>query len=309
MDGNNVTIPEKVNRVGTSWPGFCNVLFTVDGGSKLIAAPAQLKKYPWSVKIFPNISNIDYPFESKLNLEELIKSKPDVVFLRKGDEVEKVKEAGIPVVMIDYTHNNIEDVINAVLLSGKVLGENEYKKAEEYKNYFNEKINSILSVTSKIPESEKPKVIYLSVSGETSVWGRNMPQNEAIKIAGGINIAEKDIDGYKEISIEQILKWDPDIIIVEGNISQSKIIKNSAWSQLRAVKNNNVITSPSGVFSWARLGSESAIQLSWLSKTLYKDKFKDLDIYKETRYFYKTFFGYDLQDDEILKILNGENPS
>lgn len=308
MDGNTVTIPEKVNKVGTSWPGFCNVLFTVGGDKKMAAAPAQLKKYPWSVKIFPDIQNIAYPFESKVNLEELIQSKTDVVFLRKGDEIDKVKEAGIPVVMIDYTHNNIQDVINGVMLAGKVLGDEEYKKAEEYKEYFNEKIDTISAITSKIPENEKPRVIYLSVSGETSVWGSNMPQDEAIKIAGGINAAKDDIDGYKEVSIEQLLKWDPDVIIAEGDINQSKIIQNAGWQQLKAVKNNNVLASPSGVFSWARLGSESAIQLPWLAKTLYKDKFKEIDMNKETKYFYKTFFDYDLQDDELSKILNGKNP-
>lgn len=309
MDGNKVTIPAKVERVGTSWPGFCNVIFTVSDGNKLTAGPQQLKKYPWAVKLFPQINNIDYPFSGKTNIEELIKSKPDVVFLRKGDEIDKIKEANIPVVMIDYKNNTIEDVINAVVLTGKVLGDSEYKKATEYKNYFNGKIKQISTVTSKLTESDKPKTIYLSVSGETSVWGRNNPQDEAISIAGGVNQAAKDIDGYKTVSIEQILKWDPDVIVVEGDSKQSKMMNDPSWKQLKAVKNNKVFTSPNGVFAWARLGSESALQLSWLAKTLHPDKFQNIDIAKETKYFYSEFFKHKLTDDELSKILSAQDPS
>ncbi|MDF2504287.1 ABC transporter substrate-binding protein [Clostridium sp.] len=309
MDGNKVTIPAKVERVGTSWPGFCNVIFTVGGGNKLSSAPQQLKKYPWAVKLFPNIKNIDYPFAGKTNIEELIKSKPDVVFLRKGDEIQKIKESNIPVVMIDYKNNNIEDVINAVVLTGKVLGDNEYKKALAYKTYFNKNIKNISSVTSKLQEKDKSKTIYLSVSGQASVWGKNTPQDEAIRIAGGINVAANDIDGYKEVSIEQILKWNPDVIVIEGNSKENKMMNDSSWQQLKAVKDNKVFISPNGVFAWARLGSESSLQLPWLAKTLYPEEFKNIDISKETKYFYNEFFNYKLTDDELSKILNAQNPS
>lgn len=308
MDGNKVALPAKVEKVGTSWPGFCNVIFTVGGNKKLSLGPDSLKKYPWAVKIFPNIKNINYPFANKANIEEVIKDKPDVLFLRKGDEIDKFKEANIPVVMIDYKNNTIEDVINAVVLTGQVLGNDEYKKAVEYKNYFNSNIKKISSVTSKMKDSDKPRTIYLSVSGGASVWGKNTPQDEAINIAGGINAAN-DVDGYKTVSIEQLLKWDPDVIIIEGDSKKSEIANTDAWKQLKAVKNNKVFISPNGVFAWARLGSESALQLPWLSKTLHPDQFKDININNETKNFYSQYFNYKLTDNELLKILNAQNPS
>lgn len=308
MDGNKVTLPAKVEKVGTSWPGFCNVIFTVGGNTKLSTGPAALKKYPWAMKIFPNISNINYPFAGKTNVEEIINSKPDVLFLRKGDEIDKIKEAKIPVVMINYKNNNIKDVIDAVVLTGKVLGDDEYKKALQYKDYFNSNIKKISSITSKLKDIDKPKTIYLSISGETSVWGKNMPQDEAITIAGGINAAANDIDGYKPVSMEQLLKWNPDVIIVEGDSKKSELTKTDAWKQLSAVKNNKVFTSPNGVFAWARLGSESALQLPWLAKTLHPDQFKDINIEKDTKDFYSKFFKYNITDDEISKILNAQNP-
>ncbi|AKA69592.1 ABC transporter substrate-binding protein [Clostridium scatologenes] len=190
-----------------------------------------------------------------------------------------------------------------------MLGENEYKKAEEYKSYFEKNISEISSITSKIPENEKPKIIYLSIQNESvSVWGKNMPQNEAINMVGAVNEAFNDVDGYKEVSIEQLLKWNPDMIIVDGNLKKSKISKNPSWNQLKAVKDNKVFVSPSGVFSWARLGTESALQLVWMAKNIYPEKFQDVDIAKETKWFYKNFFEYELNDNEVKKILNCENP-
>jgi len=308
MDGNTVAIPNNVTSVGTSWPGFCNIICSVGGGNSIVATSKTIQNYPWSIKIFPKLNNIVYPFAtSDTNMEELIKSKPDLVFLRKGDKIDKIKEAGIPVIMIDYTHNNINDMINAVTLAGQVIGGDGVKKAEQYSTYYHEAIDKISLVTSKIANDKKPKVIYLSVSSGSWVWGKNMPQDEIIKIAGGINAAS-EIDGYKEVSFEQLLKWDPDYIFIDGDPNQSKLMKDSSWKTLKAVKNNKVFVSPNGVFAWSRLGAETVLQLQWVAKTLYPDQLNDMDIKKETKYFYKTFFNYDLSDDQVNKILNAQNP-
>ncbi|AKA69595.1 hypothetical protein [Clostridium scatologenes] len=112
MDGNSVKVPQKITKVATSWPGFCNVIFTVSGKNNKIVAtsPAIKKSYPWAIKLYPELKNISYPFNGETtNIEQLLKSKPDVAFLRKGDNIQKVKDAGIPVIMIDYKHNSVED--------------------------------------------------------------------------------------------------------------------------------------------------------------------------------------------------------
>jgi iron complex transport system substrate-binding protein len=127
-------------------------------------------------------------------------------------------------------------------------------------------------------------------------------------MVGAINEAANEVDGYKEVSMEQLLKWNPDEIIVDGNLKKSKVAKNPSWNQLKAVKDNKVFVSPSGVFSWARLGTESALQLLWMAKNIYPQKFQDIDIAKETKYFYKNFFEYELKDNEVKEILNCENP-
>lgn len=310
MEGNVIKLPEKVEKAGTSWPGFMNVILAVGGSDKLVAASKAINTYPWAMKLFPSLQNIAYPFAGELNMEELLKNKPDVLFLRKGDPVDKVKEAGIPVIMIYYKDNSIHDMIDAVSLTGKTLGEKEAQKAEAYKQFVLDKIDKISKAAKSVPDDKRVKALTVSVSGkELSVWGRNTPQNEAITLAGGINAAEKDIDGSKKVSYEQILQWNPDVIIVEGSDKDRAILQNPVWNQVEAVKQGKVFISPHGVFAWARLGSEVALYFPWLAKTLYPEQYKDFDIQKEAKSYYKTFFQYDLSDDELSRILNAQPPA
>lgn len=311
MMGNSVKVPAKVDRVATSWPGFANAIFTVTGSNnKIVSTSSALKKFPWAMKLYPELKNISYPFSGKnTNMEQLIKDKPDLAFLRKGDSIQNVKDAGIPVVMIDYSHHNMGDLINSVLLTGKILGDSEYKKAQEYEKYFKDNIKKVSSATANIPENEKAKIVYLMAEGGGfGAMGKDAPQDESLKNVGAVNLAENSFAGVKEISLEQIITWNPDTIIVDGTLDMNKVSKDPSWKQLKAVKNNRVFISPSGVFSWARLGSESALQILWLAKTIYPEKFQGIDMTKETKYFYKNFFGYDLTDKEAGQILSAKSP-
>ncbi|WP_186843788.1 ABC transporter substrate-binding protein [Acetobacterium tundrae] len=311
MDGNAVQLPAKVEKIGTSWPGFINTLCVAGGADKIVASSDQIKNYPWALKIFPNLSSVNYPFSTAgTSIEELIKNKPDVVFLRSGDDIDKIKEAGIPVVMIDYKNNSINDMVDAVTLVGSILGDSETKQAAKYKDFVTKNVDKINSVTSKVSDAQKPKVLALSVTGsKLSTWGSNIIQNEEIKIAGGVNVAENDISGSKEVSMEQVLQWNPDDIFLVGNLTdRTNLLNDSKFSQLSAVINGKVFVVPKGVFVWSNLGSETALYLPWMAKNLYPDQLKDLDISAQTKDFYKTFFNYNLSDDELTRILNAQDP-
>jgi len=105
-------------------------------------------------------------------------------------------------------------------------------------------------------------------------------------------------------SLEQIMGADPDVIVTLNAESAKEIRTDRRWSQVRAVRNKRVYANPKGMFWWCRETSEEALQILWLAKTLYPEHFKDVDMVKETRYFYKTFYGYELTDREIQEILN-----
>ena len=131
-----------------------------------------------------------------------------------------------------------------------------------------------------------------------------------IKLAGGVNAVQKD--GFKmEMSAEELININPDIIIVGGADNQKaveKIYADSVFAGLKAVKDKKVYGNPKGVFSWDRYGAESALQILWAAKTIQPELFADIDIKAETKAFYKKFMNYELSDEEFGYILKGLSP-
>lgn len=311
MTGNTVTIPTTVMSIGTSWSGFINTICVAGGAEYITETPLALKNYPWAMKIFPNLADTDVVFSDGANIEQLAADDPDVLFLRKQDDVDKIADLGIPIVMVEYQNNSIYDMVAAVKLVGEVLGGDYETQAQKYSDFVDKNVSAIRAVTDNIADSDKPTVLALSVkNGKYNTWGKNIIQNEEIQIAGGINAAANDIDGSKEVSAEQINLWDPDYLFLVGSVKDKEsFMSDPSFSSMKAIKSGNVSIVPKGVFVWSNLGSETALYEVWMAQTLYPEKLANLDINGQTKEFYKTFFNYDLSDDELSRIMNAEDPA
>lgn len=316
--GAKVKVPSKINRIADSWPAHNEMVTMLGGGDKIVASISTPKSVPWLFKVNPSIKKAVTAFtNSTVNTEQLVKAKPDVIFMPINSKAQnKITELGIPAVQLNYTDfNSMKKVVS---LTGEILGGDSVKKAQLYNSYLDSKLKMVTDVTSKIPDNEKPKVLHILSFSPLTVDGRNTIIDSWIKAAGGVNAAAADIDGnMKETSMEQILKWNPDIIIVGSNTTDNKksaideinkLTANSSWSQVNAIKNKKVYVNPTGAFLWDRYGAEEALQIQWAAKTIHPDKFKNLDIAKETKSFYKTFLNYNLTDEDTNKILNGHGP-
>ena len=131
-----------------------------------------------------------------------------------------------------------------------------------------------------------------------------------VKYAGGKNAVQKE-GSMIEITAEEIVAADPDIIIVGGADNQKaveKIYADPVFAGLKAVKNKKVYGNPKGVFSWDRYGAESALQILWAATIIQPELFRDVDVKAQTKAFYKKFMNYDLSDIEFDYILKGLNP-
>ena len=115
-----------------------------------------------------------------------------------------------------------------------------------------------------------------------------------------------------DTSMEQILKWDPDIIII-GRGSQASLYKqimsDTKWAQLKAVKNGKVFVRPEDPFSWfdGPPGANQVIGLYWTVNKLYPDKTSNMDLKGKTKEFYAKFYHYQLTDGEVTMLLANPN--
>lgn len=94
------------------------------------------------------------------------------------------------------------------------------------------------------------------------------------------------------------------MIVAMNKRDADAILTSPQWAQVDAVIHHRVYVNPKGMFWWCRETSEEALQFLWLAKTLYPQRFADVDMRKETRRFYQDFFGITLSDAQISDVLN-----
>ncbi|QKG30034.1 ABC transporter substrate-binding protein [Campylobacter sp. RM16187] len=310
MAGNEVKIPAVTKKIGALWHANNQMILTVGGADKIVATTDKIKQNKWFAHIYKPIAQIPASLNGNdIQIEELVKLAPDAIIVSNKNYREELVKHGFNVFYALFT--NYDDMKKSVMMTAEIIGDDAVKKAKEFNDYFDANFKLVNDVTSKISASDRPKVLHiLNGTNLLKVDGKKTIINEWIELAGGVNAIEKE-GNMIEITAEEIIKADPDVIIVGGVKNEQaveKIYKDVAFSGLKAVKDKRVYGNPSGVFSWDRYGSEGALQILWAAKTLHPEKFQNIDMKAETKKFYKRFMNYELSDEEFGYILKGLSP-
>lgn len=312
--GRIVTLPATVNRVADPWPANNAMVLMLGGADKLVATTAQARNQLWLRKLYPRIDEVPAAFNAagEVNVETLIGTQPDVILMAYGGSLPRWMDAvdtyHVPVVMMP--NSSLEGLKTTVRMTAEVLGERESRVAAEYIRYFDDNMRRITRVTSKLPESQRPKVLHTATAGILTVDGRQSVIDDWINVAGGVNAA--DIVGLgRPVSMEQVAAWNPDVIIVGTAPNQQNkqaILDDPRWRQIKAVRDGKVFVNPSGAYLWDRHSAEAALQVLWAAKILHPAQFADLDVNEETKRFYAKFFHHVLTDAELASIMNATAP-
>jgi iron complex transport system substrate-binding protein len=291
------------------------MVLMLGGADKLVGTVAMAQRQPWLQKLYPKIKDLPVLTIASegVNIETLIGTRPDVVLMSYVGGMPKwmdmVSAAKIPVVLMPG--NTFEDIKTTILMTGQILGPKEASAASDFAKYYQETIDRVRAVTSTIPKERRPKVLHTMQSGILYVDGVESLIDDWINISGGTNAAS-DLKGTgKGVTMEQVIKWDPDVIIcgTAPNVeNRQKIMTDLRWSGIKAVKEGRVYANPSGVYLWDRHSGEGALQILWAAKLLHPEKFRNLDIKKETKAFFARFFHYDLADSDFDSIMNASAP-
>ena len=239
--------------------------------------------------------------------ELILSLKPDVIFNNNAITADQLqKKTGIPnACAYGYLPgHSLENSFETIETVGKVLEKEE--EAEELISFMEEKIYKVKGVTSQIPEEEKPRV-YLASRGTGGKGCTRFPTThplyDPLVIAGGINVGE-EVEGKWHYGVpvemvileEQIIKWNPDIIIIAASSLKTKsdrvedVLSHSDFQTLNAVKNDSVYYSIYP-YSCGMPQDKNLINTLYLAKLLHPDKFKDLDLEEEGNEIMERFLG------------------
>lgn len=312
MDGVQVTLPKEIKTVVDVWAANNQVLVLLGVQDRLVGTISSVQTVPWMQKLNPAITDIPSLIENdKINVEEMLKVKPDVIIVNDRD-VEGARSTGIPTVNLHF--DDFDGLKEMIEKTAEIFGEEQMAIAKKFNEYFQANRDRLKKVANTIPEEERKVVLYVR-SGSTSAVqtdGKDTMASEWIEAVGGINAASAaGIESFgKEMSVEEILAQNPDVVIIQDSANalslRDEIKNNPTWAEVTAVKENKLFINPNGVFYWDRYSAEEAMQILWAAVAVYPEYFTDIDIVKETQNFYKTFFYYDLTQEEANEILKTE---
>ena len=314
-----ITVPAESKRIATTAPAYTTAVLLLGGADKLVALEDNYGKNEWIKGKYPQLANLPVVFSgNEVNMEELTKQDPDLVIYasRYGENnLKQLQALGIATVSSpkgsDKQGNKIDQLRARQVYLGEVIGGVQLDKAKKYSEEYLAIRSEIEAKTASIPETERPTVVQLSGAGD-SLQANNGSAigQELITLAGGVNAGagatgeSKGPSGQTKIDPEQLLSWNPELLLVDSTKIRDSIKSDPVLSGLKAVQNNNIIVIPNGAMAWAYNGPEEYLNMYFFAKAVHPELFKDVDMEARTKAFYKEYFGFDLTDDDVKHLFN-----
>ena len=318
MAGRKVTVPaaEDIESVFSTGPVAAIFMYMV-APDKLLGWNYELNDVEKSIILEKYHDLPNFGMGDAISYEAVIAANPTIA-LNCGkindamvSDCDALSESlGIPVIAVDNELNNSAE---AFRFMGELLGVEDH--AEELAEY-SEKIFTDIAALADIPEDEKVSVYFGNGEDSLETAPRGSQHAQILDAVNVTNVADLELgDGSRvQISAEQLLAWDPDVIVVNGepkadksgNSAAEDILNNPDYASLKAVQDNKVYGTPNAPFSWVDrpAGPNRLIGMRWLSAVVYPEYIK-CDVNEEIREFFNLFYHVDLSDEQLENILKG----
>lgn len=318
MAGRKVTVPtaENIESVFSAGPVAAIFLYMVVP-DKLLGWNYELNDVEKSIILDKYQDLPNFGMGDSVNYEAVIAANPTIA-INSGkindamvSDCDALSESlGIPVVAVDNELNNSAE---AFRFMGELLGVEDH--AEELAQYA-EQVFTDINALSDIPEEKKVSVYFGNGEDSLETAPRGSQHAQILDAINAVNVADLELgDGSRvQISAEQLLAWDPDVIVVNGepkadksgNSAAEDILSNPDYASLKAVQDQKVYGTPNAPFSWVDrpAGPNRLIGMRWFSALIYPEYIK-CDINEEIHKFFDLFYHVDLSDEQLENVLKG----
>ena len=318
MAGRKVTVPaaENIESVFSAGPVAAIFLYMV-APDKLLGWNYELNDVEKSIILDKYQDLPNFGMGDAVNYEAVIAANPTIA-INSGkindamvSDCDALSESlGIPVVAVDNELNNSAE---AFRFMGELLGVEDH--AEELAQYA-EQVFTDINALSDIPEEKKVSVYFGNGEDSLETAPRGSQHAQILDVINAVNVADLELgDGSRvQISAEQLLAWDPDVIVVNGEPKADKsgssaaedILSNPDYASLKAVQDQKVYGTPNAPFSWVDrpAGPNRLIGMRWFSALIYPEYIK-CDINEEIHKFFDLFYHVDLSDEQLENVLKG----
>lgn len=311
--GRRVELPDRVTKIFAAG-GPASVVVYVMRPDAMIGWPRSLRpeERPYVLPLIRDLPEVGMLSGrgDTANVEVVLQSKPDLIvdfgsvrptFVSLADSVQS--RTGIPYVLIDGRFESTADSLRTL---GKVLGAPE--RGDELARYTEDLLQRLNRTLAEMPEEQRPRVYLARGPNGLETGLKGSINAEIIERAGGRNVADSQDRrrGIVNVAPEQVLVWDPDIIITWDRNFHAGVMerRDPLWAGIKAVQNGRVYLAPTAPFGWIDRppSVNRLIGLAWLANLFHGERFP-FDIRRDTRNFYKLFYHVDLAEGELDALI------
>lgn len=315
MAGRTVTVPAEIDTVFSANPVSAIYLYTLVP-DKLLGWNYELNDIEKSIILEEYHDLPNFGMGDEINYEAVIAANPTIAVSvgtindSTVSECDALSESlGIPVIAVD---GDLTAAPEAYRFMGDLFGIED--QAEELAAYAEKTFNDIASMD--VPEEEKVRIYYGNGEDSLETAPAGSSHAQIIDMVNAVNVADLELgDGSRvQISAEQLLAWDPDVIVVNGepksNMSGGSaaqaLLSDPTFASLKAVQSQQVYGTPNAPFSWVDRppGPNRIVGIRWLSGLIYPD-YLNFDVDEEVREFFDLFYHVTLTDEQLENLYNG----
>lgn len=312
--GRTVDIPETLTRVAPSGAVASMFLATIapEYMTTINATPSssQYKYLDPRLIDLPTTGQM-YGSKSTLNLESILTSGAQIV-IDLGDKKDNMaadldalqRQIGMPVIFIEADLPHMAEAYRTLgnILSGKEA------RGEELAAFVEETVSMAKENALKIQDAERISVLYTSGSSGLNTNAKGSIQAQVLDLMGIENAAVvEDVSnkgGGNPINLEQLYRFDPDVILFTAGSTYSTAADDEAWQPLRAIEAGRYYEIPSMPYNWLSNPPSLNMLLGvwWLGNLLYPQYYA-YDMVEKTQEIFKLLWSYDLSADEARAML------
>lgn len=222
-------IPVHPQRIVSLRPNLTEILFALGAGNRVVG-DTDYCIWPEAAKQLPKIGSYLFP-----DLERIMALQPDLVVTNKESStarfVATLKQAGIPVLVMETRH--VKDIYQTIATLGKLLD------LEQSATALQERIQETFTRVQNTIKNQKAKTALIVIQRRPIIIaGRNSYFNEILEAAGARNAAADLKVPYPQISMEEVIAWQPDVILdIDPN---SSVTSWAAFANIPAVHDKQV---------------------------------------------------------------------
>lgn len=312
MAGRTVVVPEEIHAVFSTGPAAAIYLYTLTP-ERLLGWNYALNDIEKSIILEEYHDLPDFGMGDAVNYEAVLAAGPDLILYvgSLGDKAVSdcdglAERLGVPVVMAD---GGLLAAPGAYRFLGELFGEE--AQAEKLAAYAEETFAGAAAM--EVPKEARVRIYYGNGQDSLETAPRGSSHGQLLELAQAENVADLELgEGSRvQISGEQLLAWDPDVMIVTGEAKAGlsgrdaarAVLENPDYAALKAVRTGEVYGIPNAPFSWVDrpLSANRIIGVRWLAGLLYPE-YAPFDVDESVESFFRLFYHVELTPEQLRAL-------